>query len=88
MCDDPLETPGVNIKVTLHQSRPENDLHPIGFHIYKVSQTIWGSNCLIYCSVNFANTKLKLEFLSVFQSCLLIIQYIIRSILQMWYRSI
>lgn len=40
MCDDPLETPGVNIKVTLHQSRPENDLHPIGFHIYKVKDGV------------------------------------------------
>lgn len=27
---------GNNVRVTLHQNRPENSLHPIGFHIYKV----------------------------------------------------
>ncbi|XP_005920503.1 calpain-10 [Haplochromis burtoni] len=34
--DDPAVTSGVNVRVTLHQSRPDTDLHPIGFHIYKV----------------------------------------------------
>ncbi|XP_034558452.1 calpain-10 [Notolabrus celidotus] len=29
------ETAGVNVTVTLHQSRPDTDLHPIGFHMYK-----------------------------------------------------
>lgn len=28
-------TSGVNIRINLHQSRPDTDLHPIGFHIYK-----------------------------------------------------
>lgn len=36
--DDPAVTSGVNVRVTLHQSRPDTDLHPIGFHIYKVSK--------------------------------------------------
>lgn len=27
---------GNNVKVTLRQNRPENSLHAIGFHIYKV----------------------------------------------------
>ncbi|XP_034469196.1 calpain-10 isoform X2 [Hippoglossus hippoglossus] len=34
--DDPAVTSGVNVRITLHQSRPDTDLHPIGFHIYKV----------------------------------------------------
>ncbi|XP_019963950.2 calpain-10 isoform X2 [Paralichthys olivaceus] len=34
--DDPAVTSGVNVKITLHQSRPDTDLHPIGFHIYKL----------------------------------------------------
>ncbi|XP_039999678.1 calpain-10 isoform X2 [Xiphias gladius] len=38
VCDDPAVTSGVNIRITLHQSRPDTDLHPIGFHIYKVSE--------------------------------------------------
>lgn len=40
LCDEPAVTSGVNVSVTLHQSRPNTDLHPIGFHIYKVSQTL------------------------------------------------
>uniref|UniRef100_A0A673AQ71 Calpain catalytic domain-containing protein n=1 Tax=Sphaeramia orbicularis TaxID=375764 RepID=A0A673AQ71_9TELE len=44
VCDDPAGTSGVNVRITLHQNRPENDLHPIGFHIYKVSQTQRGSD--------------------------------------------
>ncbi|KAM9718696.1 calpain-10 isoform 2-T2 [Menidia menidia] len=35
--DDPTAAAAVNVRVTLHQSRPDSDLHPIGFHIYKVS---------------------------------------------------
>ncbi|CAG5896779.1 unnamed protein product [Menidia menidia] len=35
--DDPTAAAAVNVSVTLHQSRPDSDLHPIGFHIYKVS---------------------------------------------------
>lgn len=36
VCDDPALTSGDNVRITLHQSCPETDLHPIGFHIYKV----------------------------------------------------
>ncbi|KAM7400755.1 hypothetical protein PAMA_005105 [Pampus argenteus] len=39
MCDEPAGTSGVNVRITLHQSRPETDLHPIGFHIYKVEES-------------------------------------------------
>uniref|UniRef100_A0A3B5LJA8 Calpain 10 n=1 Tax=Xiphophorus couchianus TaxID=32473 RepID=A0A3B5LJA8_9TELE len=38
VCDEPALTSGVNVRITLHQSRPDTDLHPIGFHVYKVSQ--------------------------------------------------
>ncbi|XP_030608778.1 calpain-10 [Archocentrus centrarchus] len=34
--DDPAVTSGVNVRITLHQSRADTDLLPIGFHIYKV----------------------------------------------------
>ncbi|XP_070831082.1 calpain-10 [Chaetodon trifascialis] len=34
-CDESAVTSGVNVRITLHQSRPDTDLHPIGFHIYK-----------------------------------------------------
>lgn len=40
VCDESAVSSGVNVKITLHQSRPDTDLHPIGFHIYKVSQTL------------------------------------------------
>ncbi|XP_040912114.1 calpain-10 [Toxotes jaculatrix] len=36
VCDDPTVTSGVNVKITLHQSRPDTDLYPVGFHVYKV----------------------------------------------------
>ncbi|KAF7662715.1 hypothetical protein LDENG_00227510 [Lucifuga dentata] len=37
VCDDPAVTSSaVNVRITLHQSHPDTDLHPIGFHIYKV----------------------------------------------------
>uniref|UniRef100_A0A3P8SRE4 Calpain 10 n=1 Tax=Amphiprion percula TaxID=161767 RepID=A0A3P8SRE4_AMPPE len=36
VCDNPAVTSGVNVRITLQQSRPDTDLHPIGFHIYKV----------------------------------------------------
>ncbi|CAK6952485.1 calpain-10 [Scomber scombrus] len=36
LCDEPVVTSEVNVSITLHQSRPNTDLHPIGFHIYKV----------------------------------------------------
>lgn len=39
VCDESAVTSGVNVRITLRQSRPDTDLHPIGFHIYKVSQT-------------------------------------------------
>ncbi|KAM4605520.1 calpain-10 [Polymixia lowei] len=38
VCDDPARTAGVNVRVTLRQSRPDTDLQPIGFHIYKVPE--------------------------------------------------
>ncbi|XP_017277596.1 calpain-10 isoform X2 [Kryptolebias marmoratus] len=36
VCDEPDVTSGVNVRITLHQSRPDTDLLPIGFHVYKV----------------------------------------------------
>lgn len=44
VCDESAVTSGVNVRITLHQSRPDTDLHPIGFHIYKVSQTLKGNS--------------------------------------------
>lgn len=38
LSDEPALTCTVNVKIALHQSRPETDLHPIGFHIYKVPE--------------------------------------------------
>ncbi|XP_034039206.1 calpain-10 [Thalassophryne amazonica] len=38
LCDEPAITSGVNVRITLHQSRPDSDLYPIGFHIYKVPE--------------------------------------------------
>uniref|UniRef100_UPI0037E7B907 calpain-10 isoform X1 n=1 Tax=Semicossyphus pulcher TaxID=241346 RepID=UPI0037E7B907 len=38
VCDESTVTLGVNVRITLHQSRPDTDLHPIGFHIYKIPQ--------------------------------------------------
>ncbi|KAA8587307.1 hypothetical protein FQN60_016169 [Etheostoma spectabile] len=35
VCDESAVTSGVNVRITLHQSRPDTDLHPIAFHIYK-----------------------------------------------------
>ncbi|KAG7526465.1 calpain-10 [Solea senegalensis] len=34
--DDSALTSGVNVRITLHQSRADTELHPIGFHVYKV----------------------------------------------------
>ncbi|KAF6728489.1 Calpain-10 [Oryzias melastigma] len=34
---EPTVKPGVNVRISLHQSRPDTDLLPIGFHVYKVS---------------------------------------------------
>ncbi|MED6282972.1 hypothetical protein CHARACLAT_003929 [Characodon lateralis] len=39
VCDEPALTSGVSVRITLHQSRPDTDLHPIGFHVYKVLQS-------------------------------------------------
>lgn len=36
--DEPAVTSAVNVRISLHQSRPDTDLHPIGFHIYKVAE--------------------------------------------------
>lgn len=38
--EDPIKTPGVNIKISLHQSHLRNELHPIGFHIYKINDGV------------------------------------------------
>ncbi|XP_038125596.1 calpain-10 [Cyprinodon tularosa] len=38
VCDEPTVTSGVSVRISLHQSRPDTDLHPIGFHVYKVLQ--------------------------------------------------
>nr|XP_040026927.1 calpain-10 [Gasterosteus aculeatus aculeatus]XP_040026929.1 calpain-10 [Gasterosteus aculeatus aculeatus] len=35
VCDESAVTAGDNVRITLHQRRPDADLHPIGFHIYK-----------------------------------------------------
>lgn len=35
VCDESV-TAGVNVRITLQQNRPDTDLLPIGFHIYKV----------------------------------------------------
>ncbi|KAF3699282.1 Calpain-10 [Channa argus] len=40
VCNDPDITSGLNVKITLQQCRPETDLHPIGFHIYKLSEGV------------------------------------------------
>lgn len=40
VCDESAVTAGDNVRITLHQRRPDADLHPIGFHIYKVSETL------------------------------------------------
>nr|XP_020471732.1 calpain-10 [Monopterus albus] len=40
VCDHSGVTSGVNVRITLHQSRPYTDLHPIGFHIYKVPEGV------------------------------------------------
>ncbi|XP_037537621.1 calpain-10 [Nematolebias whitei] len=36
VCDEPDVPSGVNVKISLHQSCPDTDLLPIGFHVYKV----------------------------------------------------
>ncbi|XP_068427781.1 calpain-10 [Clinocottus analis] len=35
VCDESAATSAVNVRITLQQSRPDTELHPIGFHIYK-----------------------------------------------------
>ncbi|XP_028328241.1 calpain-10 isoform X2 [Gouania willdenowi] len=37
LCEDPVtSSSGVNVKINLHQSQPDTDLHPIGFHVYNI----------------------------------------------------
>lgn len=36
VCDGSSATSGVNVRITLQQNRPDTNLLPIGFHIYKV----------------------------------------------------
>ncbi|CAJ1072111.1 calpain-10 [Xyrichtys novacula] len=38
VCAESTESSGVNVRITLHQSRPDTGLHPIGFHIYKIHE--------------------------------------------------
>ncbi|KAM8851244.1 calpain-10 isoform 1-T2 [Spinachia spinachia] len=38
VCDESPVASGANVRITLHQWRPEADLHPIGFHIYTYPQ--------------------------------------------------
>lgn len=38
VCDESTVTPEVNVRITLQQNRPDTDLLPIGFHIYKLSE--------------------------------------------------
>ncbi|KAM3605315.1 uncharacterized protein V6R79_023736 [Siganus canaliculatus] len=38
VCDESPMTSGVNVRITLHQSLPDADLHPIGFHIYELQE--------------------------------------------------
>uniref|UniRef100_A0A3Q1IJ49 Calpain catalytic domain-containing protein n=1 Tax=Anabas testudineus TaxID=64144 RepID=A0A3Q1IJ49_ANATE len=38
--DDPAVMSGLNVRITLQQSRPDTDLYPIGFHIYKVLEGV------------------------------------------------
>ncbi|XP_028284086.1 calpain-10 [Parambassis ranga] len=44
VCDNPAVTSGVNVRVTLHQSQPDIDLYPIGFHIFKCAQVPEGES--------------------------------------------
>lgn len=37
VCDESSATAGVNVRITLQQNRPDTNLLPIGFHIYKVT---------------------------------------------------
>lgn len=46
VCDDPMKTPGVNIKISLHQCHLKKELHPIGFHIYEAKDEILKSNSI------------------------------------------
>lgn len=45
VCDDSATSSGTVVRIKLHQRRPETDLHPIGFHIYKVR------GILVLCAV-------------------------------------
>ncbi|KAM9323625.1 calpain-10 isoform 1-T5 [Pholidichthys leucotaenia] len=38
VCDEPAVTSGANVRITMRQSRPDTDLHAIGFHIYTVPE--------------------------------------------------
>lgn len=55
VCDDPMKTHGVNIKISLHQSY-KKELHPIGFHIYEAKDGVFKSkdiepvaSCIPHC---------------------------------------
>lgn len=53
LCDESVITSGVNVRVILQQKRPDTDLHPIGFHIYKVSHVLEYQCCfeLSFCII-------------------------------------
>ncbi|KAG7214704.1 hypothetical protein INR49_010596 [Caranx melampygus] len=38
VCDHPAVTSGVNVRIALQQNCPDTNLHPIGFHIYKIPE--------------------------------------------------
>uniref|UniRef100_A0A667X1V3 Calpain 10 n=1 Tax=Myripristis murdjan TaxID=586833 RepID=A0A667X1V3_9TELE len=40
VCNDSEKTSGVNVRITLRQNLPDTDLHPIGFHVYRVPEGV------------------------------------------------
>lgn len=69
VCDEPAVTSGVNVRITLHQSCPDTDLHPIGFHVYKVLEEESGqmlpredpvASCVPHCYTQEASLSCSL----------------------------
>lgn len=67
--DESDVTSGVNVRISLHQNRPDTDLLPIGFHVYKVRPVLrvdnlsWGHinySVLILCGCFNTETCLYL----------------------------
>uniref|UniRef100_H3DCW3 Calpain 10 n=1 Tax=Tetraodon nigroviridis TaxID=99883 RepID=H3DCW3_TETNG len=67
VCDDSATSSGTVVRINLHQKRPETDLHPIGFHVYKVQsgrtllsdQDLVGS-CVPHCYTQDVSLALRL----------------------------